>query len=709
MAALQFVDVPGYSALLIRRSYPELIRSGGLIDVAHRWLGSSAATYSVQDRRWRFPSGAVLQFGHMEHEETKRDYDGSEWQFIGFDELTEFTESQYRYMFSRFTRPVDGPLADVPLRMRSGCVDEGDVLTDEGWRPIQEIAAGDHVYGVDAEGRLAPRLVASTHRAWSEDGLLRVRKNNLHMSMTRDHRVVFRRFGSPRYEIAAWDEHEGRSISVARAPEEYVAPGKLDAPFGLEPDTYLAFLGLFLAEGSTATPRRGNYKTIITQCDLEKQGHVHDLLARLPWRYCLSKNGDFQITNKALWEHLRPFGKAHEKHVPRGVLRDASAAQLRVLLAWLAFGDGHWRQRALTYVTVSPRLADDVAEIGVKLGYKVKQTRRRLASSAHRDRLTVYLVASREPVTKVDKADRNDVVVEPYRGWVYCLKIPGVENFVVRQKGTVWISGNTNPGGLGHDWCKARFIDGAEPGAVFIPARLEDNPHVDQQAYDAGLRKMTEAEYRQKRHGDWIKPEGGQMRRDTFTVIDEAPRSPAAIRVWDLAASAPKPGRDPDYTVGALVDLDSQGRLIIHDIRRLRAQPADVEAAVRKEAELDGPAVPVWIEEEGGASGKSLVDQYQRRVLGTETEQRYRVQGYRPAGDKQVRANPFIAMVQRGNVVLVRGNWNGAFLDECEGFPEGSHDDQVDAVSAGLTLLRPRGPTRISSPAQVRIPQPIRR
>lgn len=56
-------------------------------------------------------------------------------------------------------------------------------------------------------------------------------------------------------------------------------------------------------------------------------------------------------------------------------------------------------------------------------------------------------------------------------------------------------------------------------------------------------------------------------------------------------------------------------------------------------------------------------------------------------GDKITRAEPFAAQWQAGNVEVVRGPWNDAFFSELEAFPEGGHDDQVDAAADGFTAL----------------------
>jgi hypothetical protein len=120
MAALQYVHVPGYSALLLRRTFPELEGSDGLIFQAHVWLDNTDAHWSEQKHRWTFPSGAVVQFGHVQDETDKTRYQGQAYQFVGFDELTHFSQTQYEYIaFSRARRNLALREAGIPIRARS--------------------------------------------------------------------------------------------------------------------------------------------------------------------------------------------------------------------------------------------------------------------------------------------------------------------------------------------------------------------------------------------------------------------------------------------------------------------------------------------------------------------------------------------------------------------------------------------------------------
>jgi len=119
MAALQYVHVPGYSALILRRDFPRLSLSGAIMDRAKSWLANSDARW--RDKTITFPSGAKIEFGYIDNPQDRFRYNSSEYQFIGWDELTEFPlgddeSNPYLFMFSRL-RGVEG--LEVPLRVRS--------------------------------------------------------------------------------------------------------------------------------------------------------------------------------------------------------------------------------------------------------------------------------------------------------------------------------------------------------------------------------------------------------------------------------------------------------------------------------------------------------------------------------------------------------------------------------------------------------------
>lgn len=260
----------------------------------------------------------------------------------------------------------------------------------------------------------------------------------------------------------------------------------------------------------------------------------------------------------------------------------------------------------------------------------------------------------------------------------------------------------SNPGGLHHEWVKTRFVDPKTraDGAVFLPSRLVDNPHIDHDVYASTLADLPPAERERLLHGNWNIPDDGELfQRAWFTIIEphQRPEKTIKVRYWDLAASEPTAGNpDPDYTVGLLLELDLRtGIFYVADLVRVRQSAGAVEQLVVATAERDGREVAIVIEQDAGGAGKALTDHYIRdRLRG------YNARADRVTGTKFVRAQPVAAAASNGLVRVVRSQHTQAFLDELSSFPHGRHDDCVDALAGAHQHIsrQPRRPTRISVP-----------
>lgn len=104
--ALQYIDIPGYSALILRRSFKDLSQRGALMDKAREWLAGTDAVWNETKKQWRWPWGATLSFGYIRNVGDEEQFQSSEFQNINADEATQFTGEQYTYMFSRLRGPA---------------------------------------------------------------------------------------------------------------------------------------------------------------------------------------------------------------------------------------------------------------------------------------------------------------------------------------------------------------------------------------------------------------------------------------------------------------------------------------------------------------------------------------------------------------------------------------------------------------------------
>jgi hypothetical protein len=148
MAALQYVEVPRYRALLLRRTFADLSKPDSLMYLMEEWLRPTVARWTERNHTWNFPSGATVTFGYLDNDRDTQNYKGPGFQFIGWDELTEFTESMYRYMFTRLRKPK-GSL--VPLRMRSASNPDG---IGHAWVKQRFITEGETANRVFVPSRL---------------------------------------------------------------------------------------------------------------------------------------------------------------------------------------------------------------------------------------------------------------------------------------------------------------------------------------------------------------------------------------------------------------------------------------------------------------------------------------------------------------------------------------------------------------------------
>ena len=176
-------------------------------------------------------------------------------------------------------------------------------------------------------------------------------------------------------------------------------------------------------------------------------------------------------------------------------------------------------------------------------------------------------------------------------------------------------------------------------------------------------------------------------------LLDQMPGLEREVRAWDLAATLPSEGRDPDWTVGLKLASTADG-MIITDIIRTRQGPTDIADLIVRTASQDGARVTIGLPQDPGQAGKQQIAWLRERLAG------HRVRASPETGSKRLRATPPAATIEAGRLCLLRAPWNRAFLDELRDFPNGRKDDQVDAFSRAHALLS-ESPTR---PRRLHIP-----
>jgi len=225
----------------------------------------------------------------------------------------------------------------------------------------------------------------------------------------------------------------------------------------------------------------------------------------------------------------------------------------------------------------------------------------------------------------------------------------------------------------------------------FVPAKITDNPILLKKdpGYLANLKGLSRVEKARLLDGNWLvrAQAGDYFPRGDVEIIDWIPNDVVKwVRSWDLAATEEGESRDPDYTVGILMGRRSSGKIVIADVVKVRRKANDVQSMIRNLALKDGKEIWIVLPQDPGAAGKAEKESYIRLLNGytviTRTINKNKVIMASSGADSPA------ALWQRGQVEIVRANWNKDFLDECDAFPtKGVHDDQIDALSSGIRNL----------------------
>lgn len=300
-----------------------------------------------------------------------------------------------------------------------------------------------------------------------------------------------------------------------------------------------------------------------------------------------------------------------------------------------------------------------------------------LVADFHRSEMRVRLTDGKTILFR--SAEKPDRLRGPNLGWFWldeAALMPREVWLIMlgrlrEQPGRAWAT--TTP--RGKNWLYEAFLN--DDHAV-IRSSTRQNIYLPQTFVSTLEQAYTSEWQRQEIEGEFIDPAGALFRREWFRVVEQAPDGLWWVRYWDLAASTKS---SADYTASVAVAMDHRdGCIYIRDMIRGRWEWPDARRVMIQtmQAEPNGYHVV-----EKALHGLAALQELRREPGVSHVALR----GVDVDRDKLTRALPWAARAESGKVALVRGNWVGAFLDEAVQFPNGQHDDQIDAVSGALPLL----------------------
>ncbi len=247
-----------------------------------------------------------------------------------------------------------------------------------------------------------------------------------------------------------------------------------------------------------------------------------------------------------------------------------------------------------------------------------------------------------------------------------------------------WIVFISSPNG--HGWFYELFRNAqTTDGWAAWQRPTSDNPRIPPEEIEAARRDTGSWRFRQEWLAEFVAPGAGMFRREWFGVPKDGIAEAGVlirVRFWDLAASVSDTAK---YTAGVRLAVTNEGKTWIEHVVRGRWTAGARDDVIAQTAGADPPGTIVRIEQEPGSGGLAQIDTLKRRLYG------YHVTEDRVSGDKGTRAGPFASHAEAGHIILSRGQWNGAYLDELEAFQvpvKPDHIvDQVDASSGAYNFI----------------------
>ena len=173
---------------------------------------------------------------------------------------------------------------------------------------------------------------------------------------------------------------------------------------------------------------------------------------------------------------------------------------------------------------------------------------------------------------------------------------------------------------------------------------------------------------------------GGMFKAEWFDRIVDLSEAPTGrtVRGWDLAGSK---GKTSPFTASVKLRLGYSGSLYVLDVTCERIDAAELEDYIARISLADDPDTVIDVPQDPGQAGKVQVSSLAKRLHGRQ------YQWSPETGSKEVRAQPFASQCKAKNVILVRGDWNRAYVNEAKSFPRGQFKDRVDATSRAYAAL----------------------
>ncbi len=343
-----------------------------------------------------------------------------------------------------------------------GCYDsKTEILTEKGWKFFKDLTYNDKIATLDKNHNLyytKPLVIQNYHY---KGEMIKINHRSVDLLVTPNHNLYLREYHKKNYEFFKANEVKYKwvrtlnSVNWQGKERKYFYPPKLNETINSHNiynkflmDDWLEFLGWYIAEGwsQKRSEKHRNYIIYIAQSkNLIKVNEIKNLLIRMnfKWKYV---RGRFLFESKQLWKYLKQLGKAWEKYIPQEFM-NLSKRQLKILFSSLIKGDGYIsKSKEISYYTTSKKLADQIQELAIKIGYnstlRIRKKRKKYGKINGREiiskRKQYNIGIRRAKECKLDSWKHINYDEKNYNGIVYCCTVPEHIILVRRNGKPVW-------------------------------------------------------------------------------------------------------------------------------------------------------------------------------------------------------------------------------------------------------------------------------
>lgn len=344
-----------------------------------------------------------------------------------------------------------------------------EILTDKGWKYFKDLNSEDKVAQVNPDTLEISFTKPANYIKYPFKGMMiNFKSKSVDLLVSPDHKMLYstewifyksknKRWLSKKASeikelskmiIPQAGKMKGEELKYVELEEDYdkVVFGttltKTKKKVKIKADTFLKFLGIYLAEGSYYIKGKKQYKVrIVQKANTASAKKIEETIKEMPFNYNVvkRKNGtiEYVINSKILTKYVEKFGKSEDKYIPEFIY-SLSERQKKLFLKYFILGDGYLKPDGKTYhfVSKSKKLIDGIQALYATIG---------ISSTVyeHKYRNGNYRLETRKDKKGNDKyySMVREVKDVPYNDYIYSVTVP--EGYLlVRRNNKIAISGN---------------------------------------------------------------------------------------------------------------------------------------------------------------------------------------------------------------------------------------------------------------------------